>query len=48
VALVATLWLAPDGWEDQPLILIGNKKFKERLGLDPAEKLFYLQRALGE
>jgi cytochrome c-type biogenesis protein CcsB len=39
-ATVASLWLTPVGWEDQPLILIGNKKFKDQLGLDPAKKLF--------
>ena len=39
--LIATsLWLTPIGWEDKPLILIGNKKFKDRIGVDPARKLF--------
>ena len=48
-ATVASLWLTPVGWEDQPLILIGNKKFKDRLGLDPAKKLFtYRELAMNE
>jgi cytochrome c-type biogenesis protein CcsB len=37
---IASLWLTPVGWEDQPLILIGNKKFKDRLGVDSTKKLF--------
>ena len=37
---VSSLWLTPRGWENQPLILIGNKKFKSQVGLDPATKLF--------
>jgi len=46
---VASLWLAPTGWEDQPILLIGNKKFKDDLGLDPAKKLFtYRELAANE
>lgn len=37
---ISSIWLTPVGWEDQPLILIGNKKFKESIGVDPAKKLF--------
>ena len=37
---ISSLWLTPRGWENQPLILIGNKKFKTQVGLDPATKLF--------
>jgi ABC-type transport system involved in cytochrome c biogenesis permease subunit len=37
---ILSLWLTPVGWEDQPLILIGNKKLKDQMGLDPARKLF--------
>jgi ABC-type transport system involved in cytochrome c biogenesis permease subunit len=40
LVIIASLWLTPVGWEDKPLILIGNKKFKDRLGVDPAQKLF--------
>ncbi|MEN9468529.1 MAG: Cytochrome c biosis protein CcsA, partial [Verrucomicrobiota bacterium] len=38
--VVTALWLSPVGWENEPLILIGNKKFKEAIGVDPAKKLF--------
>ena len=38
--VVTSLWLSPIGWENEPLILIGNKKFKEAIGVDPAKKLF--------
>ena len=46
-ATVASLWLTPVGWEDQPLILIGNKKFKDQLGFDPAKKLFTYRELAG-
>ena len=49
IVTIASMWLTPVGWEDQPLILIGNKKFKESLGLDPAQKLFtYRELATNE
>jgi len=49
VVTVASLWLTPVGWEDQPLVLIGNKKFKDHLGLDPSKKLFtYRELATNE
>ncbi len=38
--VVTSLWLSPIGWENEPLILIGNKKFKEAIGVDPTKKLF--------
>ena len=38
--VITALWLSPLGWENEPLILIGNKKFKEAIGVDPAKKLF--------
>lgn len=44
---IASLWLTPVGWEDQPLILIGNKKFKDQLGFDPAKKLFSYRELAG-
>jgi ABC-type transport system involved in cytochrome c biogenesis permease subunit len=45
----ASLWLAPVGWEDQPLILAQNNKFKDRTGLDPKKKLFtYRELAMNE
>ena len=40
LTLTASLWLTPVGWEDEPLILVSNKPFKERLGLDASRKLF--------
>lgn len=44
---IASLWLTPVGWEDQPLILIANKKFKDQLGFDPAKKLFSYRELAG-
>ena len=38
--VVTSLWLSPIGWENEPLLLIGNKKFKEAIGVDPTKKLF--------
>lgn len=40
VVTVASLWLTPLGWEDEELILIGNRKFKEQIGVDAGRKLF--------
>ena len=46
---VASLWLTPMGWENEPLILISNKKFKDGIGFDPAKKLFsYRELAANE
>jgi len=48
-ATIASLWLTPMGWENEPLILIGNKKFKDQLGFDPSKKLFsYRELAANE
>lgn len=44
---IASLWLTPMGWEDQPLILIANKNFKDQLGFDPATKLFSYRELAG-
>jgi ABC-type transport system involved in cytochrome c biogenesis permease subunit len=40
LVIIASLWLTPVGWEDKPTVLIGNKKFKDLIGVDPAQKLF--------
>lgn len=40
VEVVASLWLAPEGWEKQPLILLTDKKLREKTGLDPMRKRF--------
>ena len=40
VTSVALIWLAHRGWENEPIILISNKKFKDSVGLDPSKKLF--------
>jgi ABC-type transport system involved in cytochrome c biogenesis permease subunit len=37
---VTSIWLAPKGWENEPLILINNQKFKSQVGLNPRKKLF--------
>ncbi len=47
VFTVASLWLAPKGWENEPLILIGNRKFKDQAGLDPSQKLFSYRELAG-
>ncbi len=40
VRVAASLWLAPGGWENVPLILISDKKLRERAGLDATKKRF--------
>ncbi len=37
---VVSMWLAPQGWDAVPSILVNNKKLKERVGLDTRRKLF--------
>lgn len=37
---VASMWLTPVGWEEEPVILIANKKFKDKIGVDAGRKLF--------
>ena len=37
---VAALWLAPAGWENVPLILVNDKKLKEKAGLDAWRKRY--------
>ena len=49
IEAVASLWLSPVGWEDTPLILIANRKFKDLIGVDPKKKLFtYRELAMSE
>lgn len=40
LSIITSMWLTPVGWEDKPIILIGNKKFKDRIGVDASKKLF--------
>lgn len=37
---ITGLWLAPDGWQDLPVILVSNRPLKEDTRLDPARKHF--------
>jgi ABC-type transport system involved in cytochrome c biogenesis permease subunit len=37
---ITGLWLAPDGWETLPVILVNNRPLKMDTGLDPQRKLF--------
>jgi len=40
MAFVTGLWLAPVGWEDRNVILVGHRPLKLDCGLDPARKYF--------
>ena len=41
--LITTLWLSPQGWDNQPIILVNHKPLKEATGMDPSRKLFSYQ-----
>ncbi len=46
---VTSIWLTPSGWQEKPLILIGNSQIKAAMGLDPSKKLFsYSELAANE
>jgi len=45
--IVTALWLAPQGWEKKPLILVNHKPLKEALGLDANRKLFSYEELSG-
>jgi ABC-type transport system involved in cytochrome c biogenesis permease subunit len=38
--VITTLWLAPQGWDEKPILLVNHKPLKDAIGLDPARKLF--------
>ena len=38
--LITALWLAPQGWDQEPIILVNHKPLKEATGLDASRKLF--------
>lgn len=40
VTATASLWLTPAGWENQQMILITDRKLREKAGLDPLRKRF--------
>lgn len=40
VEAVTSLWLAPMGWQETPLILLNDKKLLAKLGLEPTRKRF--------
>jgi ABC-type transport system involved in cytochrome c biogenesis permease subunit len=41
--LITTLWLAPQGWDQKPIILVNHRPLKEATGLDTSRKLFSYQ-----
>lgn len=43
IDVVTTLWLNPEGWESQPVVLVNHKPLKEATGLDLTRKLFSYQ-----
>jgi cytochrome c-type biogenesis protein CcsB len=38
--VIVSLWLAPQGWEQKPVILVNHKPLKEATGLEVSRKLF--------
>jgi len=40
VTAVTSIWLAPVGWEKQPVILLTDKMLREKTGLDPLRKRY--------
>ena len=38
--IIASLWLAPQGWDQEPIILVNHKPLKEATDLDASRKLF--------
>jgi ABC-type transport system involved in cytochrome c biogenesis permease subunit len=47
--VVASLWLAPQGWDQEPIILVNHKPLKEATDLDTSRKLFsYRELAANE
>lgn len=38
--LITSLWLVPEGWQDEPLVLVNHLGLKEACGLDRTRKLF--------
>lgn len=38
--VITSLWLAPQGWEQKPVILVNHKPLKEATGLEVSRKLF--------
>ena len=47
--VIASLWLAPQGWDQKPIILVNHKPLKEATELDTSRKLFsYRELAANE
>ena len=38
--VIASLWLTPQGWDEEPIILVNHKPLKEATDLDTSRKLF--------
>jgi ABC-type transport system involved in cytochrome c biogenesis permease subunit len=38
--VIASIWLAPQGWDQKPIILVNHKPLKEATELDTSRKLF--------
>ena len=41
--VITSLWLAPQGWDQKPIILVNHKPLKRATGLDESRKLFTYQ-----
>jgi len=44
---VTAMWLAPEGWLKQPIILVNHQGLKQAMGLDMTRKLFSYQELAG-
>ncbi len=40
VDVLAAIWVSPGGWEQTPLIRVGNKEFREAVGLESGRSLY--------
>lgn len=38
--VITTLWLAPQGWDERPILLVNHKPLKDAIGLPKDRKLF--------
>ena len=45
--VIASLWLAPQGWDQEPIMLLNHKPLKEATGLDTSRKLFSYRELAG-
>ncbi|HEY5811330.1 MAG TPA: cytochrome c biogenesis protein CcsA, partial [Terrimicrobiaceae bacterium] len=43
VEVMTSLWMAPQGWDQKPIILVNHKDLKAAIGIDSSRKLFSYQ-----